>query len=295
MNSKPFFSIIVPCFNVSQTVTPTLTSIKSQTFNHFEVILIDDGSTDNTRSILMDFEFPFSIKFIHQRNLGLGAARNAGIKVSCGKFIALLDADDTWTKDKLDVSYRYIKDLSCDLLCHNEFVRNQNGKILSKNQYGPYNNFHDLLIKGNCLSPSAVILKRSVFEEIGFFTENRIFHGAEDFDFWLRMARKGYHFKYINEYLGSYVIHEDNMSKKFEYLESVERVNIKHSKNLYLDMFQYSRMLKKKFFHLYKNKLKCALTQKQYVYIFIFPLDLILLTLPINIFLIIKAKLINLT
>jgi glycosyltransferase involved in cell wall biosynthesis len=187
-----FFSIIVPCFNTGKTVAATLDSIKNQTYDNYEIIAINDGSTDNTMAILEKYrkENSVNLRIISQSNKGLGGARNAGIKNAHSSFIAFLDADDLWYPQKL-------------LKINNVFESHRNVD-------------DDLLFNGNCLSGSAIVVKKDKLFEVGLFTENRSFHGVEDYDMWMKLALVGANFYYLHEFLGGYVLHENNMTNDIE-------------------------------------------------------------------------------
>ena len=171
-----------------------------------------------------NLSFPVKKKIINQENSGLGSARNAGIKACSGEYIALLDADDLWAVDKLKIAYQYLNAGIIECLCHNEYIINAENKWIKNNVYGPYTKFNDLYFKGNCLSPSAVIVKKDVFNKVGLFTEDLNLHGVEDYDMWMRMALCEIEILYINNFLGSYVIHGNNMSSSEKFSIKEERL-----------------------------------------------------------------------
>tara|TARA_B100000963_G_C22629451_1_gene674123 strand:+ start:2908 stop:3771 length:864 start_codon:yes stop_codon:yes gene_type:complete len=265
---KPFFSIIIPCFNVEKSIIPTLESLNKQDFNDLELIFINDGSTDNTINIIKNFKCPHKKIIINKSNGGLGSARNAGIKRSNGKYVCLLDADDTWLSNKLKIIFSILsKNKQIELLCHNEFVVNENGKILKKNYYGPHTSFKDLYFKGNCLSPSAVTIKNNVFNKVGYFTENLELHGVEDYDMWLRCGEKKINFYYVPDFLGNYIIHGENMSVKFEFYDKIE--NLLYLYSNYLPNNKYYRYkLKIKFLKFYLGKLLNSIQSSKSVNIY---------------------------
>ena len=213
MNSEtPFFSIIIPCYNSSSTIIKTLDSVYNQTFKNFELIVINDGSKDNTLELLTSYN-KLSLKIIDQVNKGLGNARNIGIEKSNGKFISFLDSDDLWDKKKLAIVYDTILKTKADLICHYEemILNNESQGIL---KHGPYTSYLDILLKGNCLSPSAVSVKRDLLIKVGMFSTDIECHGTEDWDLWLKISKIGANIVYINQVLGFYIIYpnEQNMS-----------------------------------------------------------------------------------
>ena len=227
--------MIIPCYNVAESFHPTFKSLTSQNFLDFEVIFVNDGSFDSTQNLLESYSLKQKIIIIKQQNKGLGAARNVGIRASSGKFIALLDADDIWEENKLKMVYDYIQQSNCEVVCHNEYVVNESHKILKNNYYGPYTKYEDLFFKNNCLSPSAVTIKRNVIDSVGYFTENLQMHGVEDYDMWLRMALANVDIKYIPEFLGSYVIHGNNMSTEYKFFDKIETLHFIHAVNIDLN------------------------------------------------------------
>ena len=183
----PFFSVVIPCYNCEKIILPTLKSLNTQKFRDFEVVFVNDGSTDNTIDILNSFQFDGIKKVISQENLGLGAARNTGIRNSVGFYVSLLDHDDIWEPEKLLVIYKILNDGKYDLVCHNEAVLNNHGETLRINKYGPFKTFYELYFNYNCLSPSAVTISMTTFQKVGYFTEDESLWGVEDYDMWLRI------------------------------------------------------------------------------------------------------------
>lgn len=260
---KPFFSVIIPCYNVEHTIVATIDSLINQTFNDFEIIFVNDGSTDKTREILENVTLNQNINIILQSNKGLGAARNSGIRASNGKYVAFLDADDIWENNKLQNVFLYLKSNDCDLVCHNEHVVDKNHKVIRKHYYGPYTKYEDLFFKHNCLSPSAVTIKKSIINKVGYFSENRNLHGVEDYDLWLRMAKVNINIKYIPDFLGMYVIHDNNMSIKYDFIDRVECLHIEHAK--YINLNNYNNVLryKMKMLKIFGIKIKNAFQFKK--------------------------------
>lgn len=212
------FSVIVPFYNGEKYIEQTLKSIFVQTFRDFEIIIVNDGSSDESlksvKSIIKNNP-AYKIIFISQKNRGLGAARNTAIKNASGEIISLLDQDDLWYPNKLQVVYDVFKNREeISLVCHNEDII-KNGKINGIHHYGPAipDMFRRLLFKGNCLSPSAVSFRREVAEDVGFFSEDlKKEHFVEDYDYWLRIAKKGHKFYFIDRPLGGCRVHPSQFS-----------------------------------------------------------------------------------
>jgi glycosyltransferase involved in cell wall biosynthesis len=209
MRKTPFYSVIIPFYNASMVISNSITSIINQEFNNFEVIFVDDGSVDDSVEIINSYNFKDPVKIISQKNKGQGAARNNGILCSTGEYIAFLDADDIWYPNKLLDMYEFINNYGGDVISHDEKII-KNDSVIGIHKCGPYSSYEDLLFKRNCLSPSATIVKKSVLIDIGLFDESEELRGVEDFDLWLRIAKKKYKFNFYNIVLGEYIYHNSN-------------------------------------------------------------------------------------
>jgi len=178
-----------------------------------EVIVIDDGSTDHTRQMLKRY-FP-DVLYFHQSNQGVSTARNTGIKMAKGKWIAFLDSDDRWKLQKLEKQMTALQNSSDIKICHTNEIWIRNGEFV--NQKKKHRKFGGYIYQ-KCLplcriSPSAVIIHRSIFEDIGLFDES--LPACEDYDLWLRMCSK-YPVLYLEQKLiYKYGGHADQLSQTF--------------------------------------------------------------------------------
>jgi glycosyltransferase involved in cell wall biosynthesis len=201
------FSIIIPSFNSSAYILKTLGSIKNQTYKDFEIIITDDGSTDNTVAVVEAFKKDNPDLYIiinKQENTGIGYARNASFRLSTGNIVAFLDDDDIWYPERLELMARYLPEHpEVDVLSHKVFKRYPDGsKKVLPTSIPKKDTFRSLLLKGNSLAISATVVRRDAFIKAGCFTE--AFPGAEDYELWLRLSSLGCTFGFINEYLGEY-------------------------------------------------------------------------------------------
>ncbi len=219
---------MVPCYNVQDTVTETIESILKQDYKSYEIIAVDDGSFDNTSKILKDFRIKNNIKVITQPNKGLGAARNAGINCSEGIYICLLDADDLWVPSKLTKVHKFLKNKKCSLISNDEIILGD--KYLFYLRNNPPRNISNLLIAGNTLSPSALTIKKEIFDKVGFFKEDKSFLGVEDWDFWIRVIDYGEIIYHLPEPLGIYRRDIQNMSKSNEFTKRIINIHRNHSR-----------------------------------------------------------------
>lgn len=186
---EPIVSVIIPSFNRGPFLKKAIESVLAQSYQEFELIVIDDGSEDNTAQIVSSFKRPGNnIVYVRQENKGPAAARNAGITVSRGAFLAFLDSDDWWDNEKLAIQVNRMQKNPSYLISHTEEIWYRNGTLL--NQKKRHEKFHgDLFDK--CLSLcavslSTVMVRRELFERIGLFDED--LPCCEDYDFWLRTS-----------------------------------------------------------------------------------------------------------
>ena len=185
---NPFFSVVIPTYNQAQLLKTCLNSIFKQTFNNYEIIVIDNHSKDNTSDIINKNKKKVIYKKINNNGV-IAKSRNLGIKLSKGKWIAFLDSDDYWDKNKLKKIYQLIKRHSFKVICHSEWIinsLNEKNKIWT---YGPYKKkFYQLLLKhGNRLSTSATIVEKNfLYKNKILFNEEKSFITAEDYDFFFK-------------------------------------------------------------------------------------------------------------
>lgn len=203
------FSVIIPAYNAGQFIKRTLDSVANQTYSNFEIVITNDGSVDNTEAVIREYSQSHPSLQIHmasQKNKGIGSARNNGIFRARGKYLAFLDADDCWYSNKLESVYEILKESpDRDVLYHDE-VEIREGKGETKSHYGTVSSpvYEDLLFNGNRLSTSATVVNRELAQRIGGFSENPDFNSAEDYDFWLRLAKNEAKFYYFPAILGEY-------------------------------------------------------------------------------------------
>ncbi|MBO7127102.1 glycosyltransferase [bacterium] len=185
--SNPVVSVIIPTFNRAKVVCRAVNSVLNQSFRDFECIVVDDGSTDETESVLQ--EFANKIKVIKSENRGVSAARNLGAKLAEGKYIAFLDSDDEWKKEKLAKQIFYMKESGLRIAQTDEtWVRNGKFVNKSKKYIRPYGDIFYNCLEVCAVTPSSVLMEKTLFFEYGGFDES--FPVCEDYDLWLRMSIK---------------------------------------------------------------------------------------------------------
>ncbi len=184
--------VLIPIFNGESTIRKTLDSILNQSELPYEICLVDDGSTDNSESIIRSYAHDAKSvlwKIIQTENQGLGAARNEGLSVMTSDYIALLDADDTWSHDKLAHCRTYLEaNPETDLLYHPVWEWDANSGMIRKRRDLPLESTKDIWLH-NPITPSAAVFKRSSFHW-EFMTDPAI-HGVEDALLWTEAMNAG--------------------------------------------------------------------------------------------------------
>lgn len=234
MQKKPLFSVIIPAYNAENFVCEALDSVAGQTVIDYEVVVVDDGSTDGTSHKIASWakEHPMvKLRLIKQVNKGIGGARNTGIREACGIFVAFLDSDDFWLETKLEFVADYIKKVPIvDLICHDEWL--ETDRVDKKRlTYGPHTTYRDLLFKSNCISTSATVVRRQKILEVGGFSEDMQFNGVEDYDLWLRLTQANCRIEYLHKILGVYRVYGQGVTNNIA-------LHNQHSMNLLEAHFQ---------------------------------------------------------
>ena len=215
--SMPTVSVIIPTYNSAQYVVEAVESVLAQTWQDFEILVIDDGSTDETEQVLRRYKNP--VRYLHQSNGGVAVARNRGIQESRGRYLAFLDADDTWLPDKLEFQINELQKHPQTQACYSAFTivdadLNPLGISRSQRQNSA---LEDLLTHGNIIgSICTVLCERSLFDEVGGFDPK--LSQCADWDMWVRLAAHT-EFLYLDEPLVTYRQHSTNMSRNAPLLE----------------------------------------------------------------------------
>ena len=230
MEKLPLISVIIPSYNREHLIGRSIRSVLNQTYKEIEVIVVDDGSTDNTRDVVSSFK-DSRIRYIrHDNNRGGCIARNTGINASRGEYIAFQDSDDEWLPEKMEKqmhvfnsvpkyvgivysAFLRVKDCSASFIPSNK-VTIKDGNLLNQ------------LIKGNFISTQTTILRKTCFDKAGVFDKN--LHRLQDWELFIRMS-KYFEFKYISEPLVIVYHQKDSISSsKKAYFEAIILIVEKH-------------------------------------------------------------------
>lgn len=207
------YSIIMPTYNQEKYIGAAITSVLNQTYTNWELIIVDNYSADKTPEIISSF----TDSRIQCHSLSNGAiiavSRNFAISKSIGDYIAFLDSDDLWEVDKLKLVNMALQD-SSDIAYHDVLIINEESKITGKIRSRSLrsNSFDDLITTGNILVNSSVTVRKESLRDIGGISEEKSLVRVEDFNTWLRLARRGNRFIHLPLTLGSYRVHSENTS-----------------------------------------------------------------------------------
>lgn len=215
MSNAPAVSIIIPTYNLAAYIVETIDSALAQTYRDFEIIVINDGSTDDTEERITPFRE--RIVYIKQKNGGVMAARNAGLRAARGRYIALLDGDDIWQPRFLEVLVGMLEsDPALSVAYPNAWYLGSpkyDGKLHQDVFPVAEPVTFDRVLRRECYIFGSLVFRREVIDEVGGYDESLQGQGAEDFELWLRMLQHDHRFKFTNEPLAKYRWRHNSLSK----------------------------------------------------------------------------------
>ena len=223
--SFPLISIVIPTYNRADLIGKAIQSILDQTYQNWELIIVDNYSDDETKEVIDSFKDSRISMLMLPRTGSVAASRNFGVQHSKGEWIAFLDSDDWWFPRKLEFVSKVIQH-EPDLIYHDLQIVSLDGspikrrKTKSRRLKPPI--YLDLLLNGNDIALSSVVIRKSVFIFINGMNESPSLFAVEDYDTWLRIAQITNRFKYINKALVVYRLHDGNIGKinNFKYLSN---------------------------------------------------------------------------
>ena len=215
--NEPIVSVVMPAFNAGQFIAEAVDSVIKQTFNSWELIIVNDGSTDDTQAIVEKYAVADPrIKLVNQQNKKLSAARNAGIANAKGEWIAFLDADDSWVAEKLENQLATAeKQPAAGVIFSDGFIY-YNNDLKPAQPYGAITGYfapvdiYKLEYRGNYIPVLSVMVKKKYLDIVGWQDEQ--LRACEDWDYWIRLALNGVEFYGMDEKLFFYRKHATNMS-----------------------------------------------------------------------------------
>lgn len=220
------FSVVIPTFNRGDRLVVALDSLVAQTYKNFEVLVCDDGSTDCTRDVVEGYKKLLDLTYIWKENWGGPARpRNCGIKASKGEWICFLDSDDWWYPEKLEKCLIHLADNN--LIYHDLDVYSAKqkrpertlGSWTVKNEV-----FNDLMIRGNAINNSSVVVKKELLLRVNCFSEEKELKFVEDYDCWLKISLIDNKFYFIPNSLGGYWMGDNASSASIRTIESMKYV-----------------------------------------------------------------------
>lgn len=267
-------SVIIPTYNSSAYIRRTLDSVTSQHVLPSEIVIVDDGSSDNTVETIADYKSAkknaqVPIRVFRQNNMGAGAARNRAVKEATGEWIAFLDSDDIWMPGKMEAVWSSVEAYpDYSIIAHDEYAVDEKDMESRRlcSLHKEYDELKDLFVQlyeGNIFSTSCMVIKKEIIERAGGFDET--LRSAQDYDLWIRCSLFG-KLHYIPEPYEIYVTREGNITANTyrryncemricrKYIdELVKRVGLKKAK----------RIVRKRIFNIHKVEIYLSLRQKK--------------------------------
>jgi glycosyltransferase involved in cell wall biosynthesis len=217
-SSTPRVSVIIPAYNVASYINETLATVFAQTFDDFEVVIVNDGSPDTEEFERALQPYRERIVYLKQENRGASAARNTGVRAARGELIAFLDADDLWAPNYLAEQLKFMREFDCDLACADALIfgvsadagRSYMDSLMQAAPQEGRVSFLELVNADRSLITSGVVVRRDLVLQVGLFDE--ALRNAQDFDLWLRLARHGARLAYQRKVLLSYRSRANSLS-----------------------------------------------------------------------------------
>ena len=216
---NPKISVIIPTYNRASVIQRAVNSVYGQSFGDWELILVDDGSTDQTHKLLKAFRQDSRFRYFKTENRGVSSARNLGLKQARGEWIAFLDSDDEWLPKKLEKQIQKARENPCFSIIHGDEIWIRRGVRVNpmKKHQKRGGDLFSQAVQLCCISPSTVFIKKNLFNKVGLFRVT--LPVCEDYDLWLRITSR-YSVGYIDDFLiKKYGGHSDQLSGKYKAMD----------------------------------------------------------------------------
>ncbi len=229
---NPLVSIIIPTYNNGHLIGYAINSIIQQSYQNWEIIVIDNTSNDNSLELLEGYSKNINLRYFTIKNDGIIAkSRNHGIKHASGEFIAFLDSDDWWDPQKLKESLSVLNN-GFDIVYHDLWEAKSHSVVWIKKKVKTRNLkskiFTDLLLNGNGIINSSVVVRKSIVEKTGLISENITDIAWEDFEYWLRISTITEKFSRIKKCLGYYWVGGGNVSNPNKTLKILKEILLRY-------------------------------------------------------------------
>ena len=245
-SQHPTVSVVMPTYNHAAFIGEAIQSVLAQTYGDFELIVVDNYSEDDTESIVRGFNDP-RIEYLKFSNNGvIAASRNAALKQARGEFIAFLDSDDTWTPDKIEIQLKHLEaNPNVALVCGSLVTRRNDEPFdtaARSSTAGLAGFSYNWLLDRSFIFCSSVMVRREVIDDVGLFDEDPEMVSSEDWDLWLRIARR-HRLVLLARQLGSYRVHGSNVSGGGRKIRPIECVLRKHLAKRWISAARLNRSM----------------------------------------------------
>lgn len=250
-------SVIIPTYNRANFIIDSIESVLAQTYSNFEIIVVDDNSSDNTAEVIAPYLYKYNfISYVkHDTNRGGSAARNTGAKMCKGEYIAFLDSDDKWHESKLEkIIHTFKQDSQIGLVYSDFYAVNANTKEVNYNYcLNPKDSYFSILCENFIGTTSLIVLKKEVFDSVGGFKEG--LPSCQDWEFYINVLKK-FKIKKVEDALVYYLVHENSISGNLERViaghiyiyEKVMNLSLANNKKKRIESIQFTTIAR-----LYRN------------------------------------------
>lgn len=232
--TKPAVSVVLPTYNRARLLPESIGSVLAQTYSDLEIIVVDDGSTDDTREVVSTID-DRRVRYLGlTKNMGQAIARNAGIGEATANLIAFQDSDDMWLPEKLDMQISALRESAPNTgvvyTAYERICGNRSEVLPSRRIATKTGDIHARLLKGNFITIQTTLIGRECFEKIGIFDEGQ--KTMDDWDLFIRLSGK-YHVAFVDRPLVKYRVRSDSISVDLDrFVRSYERILAKHKEEI---------------------------------------------------------------